>query len=290
MKRIHIRPYLNRLKKKFRLTIFNESTLENFFSLRASLMDGLFMIASLFIVFFIISLLLIIYTPLRNLLPKDMDPNMRKSLVQQALRVDSMANTLELQAQYLKVVNAIISGDLPVDSIQNVQNKQSLDSGSIKKLKLMTATEGELEFRDAYEETEKYNLSILDPGKTEKQWLFHPPLRGRIITTFNPKLGQHGIQMDVSGMQPCVAVSAGTVLFAGYTSDFEYVIQIQHSNDFVSVYKNNTEILKKQGDEVRSGEAIGMVGGRSAKTGKIGLIFELWQKGIALNPEEYIVF
>lgn len=253
-------------------------------------MDGIFMAASLFIVFFIISLSLIIYTPLRNLLPKDLDPGMRKTLVQQALRVDSMANTLELQAQYLKVVNAIMAGDLPVDSIKKGKNQQSLDSATIKKMKLMTATDDELEFRETYEESEKYNLSILDPGKTDKQWLFHPPLKGRIVASYNPKLGQHGIQIEVSGLQPCVAVSAGTVLFAGYTSDFEYVIQIQHNNDFVSVYKNNTEILKKQGDEVRSGEAIGMVGGRSAKTGNIGLIFELWQKGIALNPEEYIVF
>jgi murein DD-endopeptidase MepM/ murein hydrolase activator NlpD len=290
MKRINLRPYFIRLKKKFRLTIFNESTLENFFSLRASLMDGLFMVASAFILFFIFSWFLLVHTPLRVFLPQDLDPGMRKTLVQQAIRVDSLANALDQQADYLIVVKAIMAGELPLDSIRADKGKILMDSAARTKLKLLTASKREINFREDFEETEKYNLSILSSEKEKKEILFHPPLKGRIVSHFNPKLKQHGIRIEVSGIQSSLSVLAGTVVFAGYTSDYEYVIQIQHANDVVSVYKFNTELLKKQGDKVRAGESIGIVGSNPARNGVAYLEFELWQRGIPLNPEEYIVF
>jgi len=82
----------------------------------------------------------------------------------------------------------------------------------------------------------------------------------------------------------------GTVLFVGYTSDYGYVIQIQHNNDYISVYKYNTESLTKQGNKVKAGEVIGMIGKSRATEGLPHLYFELWHKGVALNPEQYIVF
>jgi murein DD-endopeptidase MepM/ murein hydrolase activator NlpD len=290
MKRIDFRRHLHSLKKKFRLTIFNESTLENLFSLRASLLDGVFMIASLGIVMFLLSWFLLVHTPLRSFLPQDLDPGMRKKLLQQALRVDSMANALELQSNYLKVVNAIVSGDVPVDSVQFKKGNAPMDSVAKKALKLMTASSDELDFRENFESSEKDNLSIFGEEKEKKELLMHAPLKGKIVSAFNPKLKHNGLDIQVSGIQPCVAVLAGTVIFAGYTADYDYVIHLQHSNDFVSVYKYNTEILKKTGDKVKSGEAIGMAGGNPGRHGLASLSFELWQKGVPLNPEEYIVF
>jgi len=248
------------------------------------------MVASLFLILFFISWVLLVHTPLRVFLPQDLDPGMRRQLVQQSIRVDSLAKALEQQEQYIRVVNAIIAGELPVDSIKDKNGNIPIDSIARKKLKLLTASSNEQNFREEYEENEKYNLSILGTDKEKKDLLFHPPLKGRIVAHFNPKLKQHGIRIEIAGIQPCVAVLAGTVLFAGYTSDFDYVIQLQHSNNFVSVYKYNTELLKKQGDKVRAGEAVGIVGSNPARSGVSTLGFELWQQGVPLNPEEYIVF
>jgi murein DD-endopeptidase MepM/ murein hydrolase activator NlpD len=290
MKRIEYRRQVQKLKKKFRLTIFNESTLENFFSLRVSLLDGIFLGASVMIVLFFFSWLLLVHTPMRAFLPQDLDPGMRKKLVQQAIRVDSLSNTLDLQANYMKVLNGIIAGDLPMDSVKKDKGKLTIDSLALKQFKLMPASRREQKFREDYEENEKYNLSILGTEDEKKEVLFHAPIVGRVTSSFNPKLKNHGIRIETSDEQPSVAVLAGTVLFAAYTSDYDYVIQIQHSNDYVSVYKYNTELLKKQGDKVKAGEAIGMVGVSPARAGLPFLYFELWKKGIPLNPEEYIVF
>jgi lipoprotein NlpD len=290
MKRIDLRHQFQKLKKKFQLTIFNESTLENFFSLRVSLLDGIFMAASLALIVFFLSWLLMAHTPLRAFLPQDLDPRLRQQMMQEAVRVDSLSDVLDRQAKYLKVINGIISGNIPMDSLRKKEGKITIDSLAMNKLELMPPTKRELKFREEYEENEKYNLSILNQKDAVRNILLYPPLKGKVTGKFNPRLNNYGIRIETSNLQPSVAVLDGTVLFAAYTSDYDYVLQIQHNNDYISVYKYNTELLKKQGDKVKAGEAIGMVGENPARSGLPVLQFELWQKGIPLNPEEYIVF
>jgi murein DD-endopeptidase MepM/ murein hydrolase activator NlpD len=291
MKRVRVRINIEKLKKKFQLTIFNESTLENFFSLRVSLLDGIFMAVSVVLFSFFISYLLLVHTPLRALLPRDLDPRLRQQLLQEAVRVDSMGNALERQSKYLMVLKGIISGDIPVDSLKNKGKDIPLDTLANKHLELMKMTDREKNFREEYEGNEKYNLSILSQRPaTDEGLLFYRPLKGKIISKFNPKMKSYGVKLQINDQQPSLAVLDGTVLFTGYTSEYDFVIEIQHNNDYISVYKYNSELLKKQGDKVKAGEAVGFVGANPARAGLPYLYFELWHKGIALNPEEYIVF
>jgi murein DD-endopeptidase MepM/ murein hydrolase activator NlpD len=291
MKRAHLRIHVEKLKKKFQLTIFNESTLENFFSLRVSLMDGLFLGLSLIIVSFFASYLLLVYTPMRSFLPQDIDPRLRKEMLAEATRVDSLSGALEKQSRYLKVLKGIISGNIPVDSLKKEGKNIPLDTLANRHLTLMQATRQERKFRDEFEENEKYNLSVLSQQPaTSEGLLFYPPLKGKVLSKFSTKSKTYGIRVQTNDQQPSLAVLDGTVLFTGYTSEYDFVIQIQHNNDYVSVYKFNTELLKKQGDKVKAGEAIGIVGDNPARPGLPYLYFELWHKGVALNPEEYIVF
>ena len=46
----------------------------------------------------------------------------------------------------------------------------------------------------------------------------------------------------------------------------------------------------REGDVVRAGDAIAILGGGGSTSTGPHLHFELWYKGIALNPEEYISF
>jgi len=290
MKKTKIKTHVERLKKKFQLSIFNESTLENVFSLRVSLMDGLFLAASVFIVLFFFSLLLLSHTPLKSLLPEDLDPELREELLAEAIRVDSMADVMTKQTQYIAVMKDIIAGDLPVDTLDKNGRNISLDTLANRHLELMKATNKEVSFREKYEDSEKYNLSILNDQPKAEGVLFYPPTKGKIIIAFNPKMKSYGVSLQIADRQPTLSVLDGTILFAGYTSDYDYVIQVQHNNDYISVYKHNTELLKKQGDKVKAGEAIGIVGKDAGSKSLPNLYFELWHKGVALNPQDYIVF
>lgn len=87
-----------------------------------------------------------------------------------------------------------------------------------------------------------------------------------------------------------LATLDGTVILSTYTAETGYVIQIQHGQDFVSVYKHCGSLLKKEGDPVKGGEAIALVGNTGEKTTGPHLHFELWHKGRAIDPSKYIVF
>ncbi|MDE6451616.1 MAG: M23 family metallopeptidase, partial [Odoribacter sp.] len=86
------------------------------------------------------------------------------------------------------------------------------------------------------------------------------------------------------------AVLDGVVVFAGWTVKTGYVIQVQHANDLLSIYKHNSVLLKKQGDYVRAGEVLAAVGNTGEESSGPHLHFELWRAGNPLNPEDFIKF
>jgi len=83
----------------------------------------------------------------------------------------------------------------------------------------------------------------------------------------------------------------GTVIFTGWTMETGFVIEIQHPNNIVSVYKHNANLLKETGDMVHAGEPISIVGDSGELyTSGPHLHFEIWYKGSPLDPEEHILF
>ncbi|MBK6832904.1 MAG: M23 family metallopeptidase [Bacteroidetes bacterium] len=82
----------------------------------------------------------------------------------------------------------------------------------------------------------------------------------------------------------------GTVVFAGFTSADGYVVQIQHSNNLVSVYKHNSEIAVRVGDYVKAGKPIAIIGNTGETSNGPHLHFELWYNGSPVNPQDYILF
>lgn len=88
----------------------------------------------------------------------------------------------------------------------------------------------------------------------------------------------------------CLGYVDGTVIYTGFDPNHGNVIQLQHKNGFISVYKHNELLLKEVGDHVVAGEAIALVGNTGELSTGPHLHFELWYKGNPVNPEEYIAF
>ena len=80
------------------------------------------------------------------------------------------------------------------------------------------------------------------------------------------------------------------MIFSDWSTDTGYVIILKHSKDFISVYKHNGNLLKQQGDFVKSGEVIASVGSTGELTTGPHLHFELWKGGYAVNPTNFIDF
>ncbi|HCO68000.1 MAG TPA: M23 family peptidase [Dysgonomonas sp.] len=279
--------FWKRLNFKYRLSILNENTLDETWKLRVSMFNGIVMFFGFFLLLMIITSIIIITTPIRNYLPGYLDSEIREQAISAAIQVDSLETKQRYQEVYIQNILDIFEGKVDsipmsgVDTIRIAANDRSLQN-----------TERELRFRERFEEEEKYNLatSPSDISMTEGVTFFRP-VRGVISDRFNIPMKHYGVTIVISG-ETVVATLEGSVVYTGYDAENGYVIQIQHKNGFISLYKGVTMLLKKTGDSVRTGEAIALMGVEKEKNNdkRTSLQFELWYRGNPVNPELYITF
>ncbi|GAE15197.1 M23 family metallopeptidase [Bacteroides pyogenes] len=272
-------------KFKYKLTIVNENTLEEVVGLHVSKLNGLSVLITVLTVLFLIAASIIAFTPLRNYLPGYMNSEVRKQIVSNALRVDSLQLLLERQNLYIMNIQDIFSGKVQIDSVR------TLDSLTVaRKDTLMERTRREEEFRRQYEESEKYNLSTIISQPDVSKMILYRPVRGMVSAHFEPEKKHFGTDIAANPNESILAAMDGTVVLSTYTAETGYVIMLQHNQDFISVCKHCGSLLKKQGEHVRGGEAIALVGNSGTLSTGPHLHFELWYKGSPVNPEKYIVF
>lgn len=277
--------FWNNFKFKYKLTITNENTLEEIVGLHVSKLNGLSVLLSVLAVLFLIAAGIIAFTPLRNYLPGYMNSEVRSQIVNNALRVDSLRQVLDKQNLYIMNIQDIFSGKVKADTVQSIDSLTILRSDS-----LMERTRQEEEFRKQYEESERYNLTAVDDNNAASGLIFYRPTRGMMSSNFDLENRHYGVDIAANPNESVLATLDGTVILSTYTAETGYVIQIQHGQDFVSVYKHCGSLLKKEGDPVKGGEAIALVGNTGEKTTGPHLHFELWHKGRAIDPSKYIVF
>lgn len=283
-KRRKSKAFWNNIKFKYKLTIVNENTLEEVVGLHVSKLNGISVLLSVLTVLFLIASLIVAFTPLRNYLPGYMNSEIRAQVVDNALRVDSLQQLVERQNLYIMNIQDIFRGDVKADTIQSIDSLTTLRQDS-----LMERTKREEEFRKQYEEKEKYNLTTRTAMSADGL-NFHCPTRGIVSSSFNAEQKHYGTDIAANPGESVLATLDGTVILSTYTAETGYVIQVQHRQDFVSTYKHCGSLLKKEGDTVKGGEAIALVGNTGQLSTGPHLHFELWHRGRAINPEIYIVF
>ena len=224
-------------------------------------------------------------TASRNYLPGYMNSEVRTQIVQNALRLDSLQKLLHRQDLYIANIQDIFRGEVKADTVQSIDSLTYLRRDS-----LMERTQREMDFRRRYEENEKYNLTTIAAHPEVEGLNFYRPTRGVVMTTFNPNEQHFGIDIAATPDESVLATLDGTVILSAYTAETGYVIQIQHSQDLISIYKHCNALLKREGDTVKGGEAIALAGSTGMQATAPHLHFELWHKGQAVNPERYIVF
>lgn len=277
--------FWNNIKFKYKLTIINENTLEEVVGLRVSKLNGVSVLLTSITVIFVIAATIITFTPLRNYLPGYMNSEVRKQIVGNALRLDSLQQLVDKQKLYVMNIQDIFRGKIEVDTVHSMDSLTAIREDS-----LMKRTEREEEFRRKYEDAEKYNLTTINAHAEVGGLLFFRPIRGMISSHFNAATKHFGMDIAANPNESVLAVLEGTVILSTYTVETGYLIEIQHNQDFVSIYKHCGSLLKKEGELVKGGEAIALVGNTSASGTESHLHFELWKKGRPINPETYIVF
>lgn len=285
-KKKNIKAFWHRIRFKYKLSFINEGTLEEVWSFRLSQLSA-FVTLAVF-AFFLVSVtaFIIIKTPIRNYLPGYLDVEIRKEIMQNALRADSLERMMAIQSLYLDNVAGILSGTVPLDSIRQIDSLAQVQAD----YNIPRSPEEE-SFVKSYEEEEKYNLTVLDPNPVPTDGVFfYKPVNGVISAHYEVDARHFGIDLVAAPKESVLATLDGTVVFTGFDPNYGNVIQIQHKNGFLSIYKHNELLLKEAGDHVVAGEAIALVGNTGELSTGPHLHFELWYKGNPVNPEEYIAF
>ncbi|MCF2581109.1 murein hydrolase activator EnvC family protein [Bacteroides caecigallinarum] len=277
--------FWHNIKFKYKLTIINENTLEEVVGIHVSKLNGLSVLLFACTIIFIIAASIIAFTPLRNYLPGYMNSEVREMVVSNALRADSLRLALEKQNRYIMNIQDIFSGKIHVDTIQSIDSLTNLRAEQ-----LMERTKEEEEFRQQYEEKERYNLRAIDNSNAVSGLIFFKPVNGVKEVNFNPEEKHYGIDILTSDNENVVAILDGTVIMATYTVSDGYVIQVQHAQNFISIYKNCGSLMKEPGDKVKGGDVIALVGKGNDEHKESYLHFELWRRGIPINPGNYVVF
>jgi lipoprotein NlpD len=228
---------------------------------------------------------IIILTPIRNYLPGYLPIEIRQEILRNAMRADSLEEKIEIQSHYIENISNILSGNILIDTLQHNDSLPFVASNYD-----IPRSERESAYIRKFEEEEKYNLTALNPNPPQTNVFFYRPLNGVISSAYDEDKRHFGIDLTSAPKENVIATLDGTVIYTGFDPRYGNVIALQHKNDFLSIYKHNDVLLKEIGDRVIAGEAIGIVGNTGELSTGLHLHFELWHKGIPVNPEEYIAF
>ncbi|NNG24131.1 peptidoglycan DD-metalloendopeptidase family protein [Massilia sp. ML15P13] len=119
------------------------------------------------------------------------------------------------------------------------------------------------------------------------------PVSGSIAARFGARRGEgptwKGMFIKAPEGTEIRAVGPGRVVHADWMRGFGNLIIIDHGGEYLSIYGNNSALLKRPGDMVRAGEAVASAGNTGGNE-ESGLYFELRHRGKAFDPASWIKF
>lgn len=272
------------IKFKYKLTIINENTLEEVVGIHVSKLNGFSVLLVACTVIFLLAAIILVFTPLRNYLPGYMNSEVRSQVVTNALKADSLAEALDRQNRYIMNIQDIFSGKVSVDTVQSIDSLTTIRTNE-----LMNRSKEEDDFRRKYEARQKAESAAEEDHKLP-DLLFFRPTKGIVMKDFAPSRRHYGVDMAAAMDESIVAVMDGKVMTVVQTADKGFLIQIQHEQNFISIYKHCGMPRKKEGDRVKGGEVIALAGTEDEGKHVSYVHFELWHEGTPIDPAKYVVF
>lgn len=272
------RGFWHRARYKYRLTLVDESNLNEKWHIRLNSKGAFSVLFLLFMLVLVVFSLLIIYTPIRNILP-GYNESIRQQLITESVRVDSLSSDMELQRRYLEVIKQITAGEVQSDTVQSLDSMQIVMRTELLEAKNQSTEDFLLE----YENKEKDNLQFFDTQNATPVVSFFRPVQGVVVSSCLPNENRYGVEVQTTDNKNITSVLQGTVIYVEPELDATYTMIVQHEN-YLSVYRQMGTVQKRLGTEVQAGETLGMVGEKRL------LGFELWKNGQCVDPEEAIAF
>jgi murein DD-endopeptidase MepM/ murein hydrolase activator NlpD len=280
--------WIERFWHKYRLVVLNDDTFEENFSLRLKPIGLLVLLTGITIFMTVLVISLVAFTPLREYIPGYGDVALKDSLVSMYERTERLEQSITSRDWYIQNISNVLQG-----KTEGKPERPRKDSAIDYKNLAIIAGKEDSALRHEIESRDKFSLSLTDKSKpvsSISSFFFFSPVKGIITNSFNLAQGHYGVDITARENEIIKSTLDGTVVFSGFTSSDGYVIQVQHNNNLVSIYKHNSDLTKKTGDYVKAGDPVAIIGNTGETSNGTHLHFELWYNGIPVNPQDYVVF
>ena len=206
--------------------------------------------------------------------------------------LEKVKHQSNIEDLYYQNLISILNDEVPPDPTSQ-DSAYNRDSTNYAVMDFSTSEKDSL-LRVKIDLREKYELhnkeGSLSQNDDMKGVFFFTPINGSVSGSFDLKEGHFGVDVVAPKDEAVMATLDGTVVFNTWTPEEGHVIYLQHNYNLISVYKHNAFVLKKVGEFVEAGEPIAIIGNSGRLSTGPHLHFELWHKGTALNPEDYMRF
>ncbi|MBK6730206.1 MAG: M23 family metallopeptidase [Bacteroidetes bacterium] len=282
--------WFQQLRNKYRLVLMHDKTFEVRTSVTLTTWNVIIILSTVFVVLTALVYSILVFTPLKNYVVGYSEYNTMRQIVSNSSTTDSMLLQLKAYDIYFENLQRRLNGEL--DSAQFALIMDSTKDYTA--IDITTISDLDKQLRNDVEKEDLFNLSANTGSGTSKEnfrsLLFFPPLKGTITSEFNVSEGHFGIDIVAKENTPIKCCLDGVVIAAFWSLQAGNVIIVQHDHGLISQYKHNSQLLRKEGDAVKAGDVLAIIGNTGELSSGPHLHFELWHEKIAMNPAEFIIF
>ena len=213
---------------------------------------------------------------------------------------------IAIQENVVEKVNTSEEAEELVNEIKEENNSEEINLSIVEKY-----TQNEEEVNTSDLEVAKINLQetvqtaieeIEQQKEEEERWNTLPsingiklavtPIEGTITSRYgvssNIRKSTHtGLDISAVTGTDIKVVADGTVISAGYSGSYGYLVKVDHGNGVETWYAHTSKMYVKKGDTVKAGDVIAAVGSTGNSTGP-HLHLEIRVNGETVNPQDYL--
>jgi murein DD-endopeptidase MepM/ murein hydrolase activator NlpD len=222
-------------------------------------------------------------TPIGNLLFNNEDAEIRQSVIEVTSRLMNLQDSLRVRDEQLENMKAILRSG--VDTTFTV--------GPIRTTVSATTVNNEtsiLNFSSPnYDFLREPEVSFNVNTKRAPVFPVQLPVSGILTQTYKTDIGHFGIDIAAEVGTTFRSIADGVVVSTEWTINYGYIIQVQHGDGYLSIFKHCQSPYRKTGDIIQKGDILGAVSDTGILSSGPHLHFELWHNGQPLNPINYII-
>lgn len=253
-----------------------------------------------FIVVFIVFIVLLRFTSLKEYVIGEDQVTYRRELMKAYDRVDSLSQISVANELYLSNLQKVIDGTVgeSIDEATKRDSEQVANNQAENRTPQNTKEQKYSEDEEVLRSLLELSTPVLSQYENQEElkergmasYSFYSPVKGMITGSFDKDTRHFATDIATKMNEPIQSILDGYVVFASFTPSTGYVMIVQHASNLITVYKHCAALLKKEGAFVRGGEVIALVGNTGELSTGPHLHFELWRNGNAVDAEDYINF